>query len=65
MIARAALSYASWVLIGGVLLLRAAAGWRGRRAAFGTILGFGLTLLVLVVYLVRSFAADWRFGGHA
>jgi ABC-type uncharacterized transport system permease subunit len=53
-IARAALSYASWALIGGVLLLRAAAGWRGRRAAFGTILGFGLTVLVLVIYLVRS-----------
>jgi hypothetical protein len=39
-----------------VLLLRAAAGWRGRRAALGTILGFGLTLLVLLVYLVRSMA---------
>jgi ABC-type uncharacterized transport system permease subunit len=52
--ARAGLSYASWVLIGGVLLLRAAAGWRGRRAAFGTILGFSLTVLVLVFYLVRS-----------
>jgi ABC-type uncharacterized transport system permease subunit len=56
-IARAALSYASWVLIGGVLLLRAAAGWRGRRAAFGTILGFSLTILVLVIYLVRSFTS--------
>jgi ABC-type uncharacterized transport system permease subunit len=53
-IARAALSYASWALIGGVLLLRAAAGWRGRRAAYGTILGFGLTVLVMVVYLARS-----------
>ena len=53
-IARACLSYASWTLIGGVLLLRAAAGWRGRRSAFGTILGFGLTLLVLAAYLVRS-----------
>jgi ABC-type uncharacterized transport system permease subunit len=53
-IARAALSYASWALIGGVLLLRAAAGWRGRRAALGTIVGFGLTLLVLLIYLVRS-----------
>ncbi|HEX3770382.1 MAG TPA: cytochrome c biogenesis protein CcsA [Polyangiaceae bacterium] len=60
-IARAALSYASWALIGGVLLLRAAAGWRGRRAAFGTILGFGLTLLVLAIYLARSFVA----GVHA
>jgi ABC-type uncharacterized transport system permease subunit len=53
-IARACLSYASWALIGGVLLLRAAAGWRGRRAAFGTILGFSLTILVLAAYLVRS-----------
>jgi ABC-type uncharacterized transport system permease subunit len=53
-IARAALSYASWALIGGVLLLRAAAGWRGRRAAYGTIVGFGLTLLVMLLYLVRS-----------
>jgi ABC-type uncharacterized transport system permease subunit len=53
-ILRAMLSYASWALIGGVLLLRAAAGWRGRRAAVGTILGFGLTVLVLLGYLVRS-----------
>ena len=53
-IARAALSYLSWALIGGVLLLRAAAGWRGRRAAYGTILGFGLTVLVMLLYLARS-----------
>jgi ABC-type uncharacterized transport system permease subunit len=53
-IARAALSYASWALIGGVLLLRAGAGWRGRRAAYGTILGFGLTVLVMLLYLARS-----------
>ena len=64
-IARAALSYASWVLIGGVLLLRAAAGWRGRRAAFGTILGFGLTVLVLVIYLVRSLVTVGVPGGPA
>lgn len=53
-VARAALSYAAWSLIGGVLILRASAGWRGRRAALGTIVGFGLTMLVLVFYLVRS-----------
>ncbi len=53
-IARAALAYASWALIGGVLLLRAAAGWRGRRAAYGTILGFGLTVIVMILYLARS-----------
>lgn len=62
-VARAALSYASWALIGGVLLLRAAAGWRGRRAAYGTILGFGLALIVLVMYLVRSAAGIGA--GHA
>jgi ABC-type uncharacterized transport system permease subunit len=65
MIARAALSYASWALIGGVLLLRAAAGWRGRRAAFGTILGFGLTMLVVLSYLVHSWMAEGVAGGHA
>jgi ABC-type uncharacterized transport system permease subunit len=59
-IARALLSYASWALIGGVLLLRAAAGWRGRRAAFGTILGFGLAVLVLMFYLVRSLVGGYR-----
>jgi ABC-type uncharacterized transport system permease subunit len=59
MIARAILSYASWALIGGVLLLRVAAGWRGRRAALGTIVGFGLTLVVIASYLVRG------EGGHA
>ncbi|MEA2751833.1 MAG: hypothetical protein QOI41_5976, partial [Myxococcales bacterium] len=31
-----------------------AAGWRGRRAAYGTIAGFGFAVLVLVVYLVRK-----------
>lgn len=64
-IARAALMYASWALVGGVLLLRAAAGWRGHRAAVGTILGFGLTVLVLVLYLVRSFVAAGGPSGHA
>jgi ABC-type uncharacterized transport system permease subunit len=56
-IARAAFGYTSWVLFGAVLLLRAAAGWRGRRAAYGTIAGFGFTLLVLLLYLVRDAAA--------
>jgi ABC-type uncharacterized transport system permease subunit len=64
-IARAGLSYASWLLIGGVLLLRAGAGWRGRRAAFGTILGFGLAMLVLVSYLVRSVVGVGTTGWHA
>jgi ABC-type uncharacterized transport system permease subunit len=51
---RAAFGYASWGLFGLVLLLRAAAGWRGRRAAYGTIAGFGFTVLVLLLYLLRD-----------
>jgi len=50
---RAALSMVAWLVFGGVLLLRVAAGWRGRRAAVGTIAGFVVTLLILVGYLVR------------
>ncbi|MDP9002580.1 MAG: cytochrome c biogenesis protein CcsA [Myxococcota bacterium] len=56
-IARAAFGYLSWTLFGAVLLMRAAAGWRGRRAAYGTIAGFGFTILVLLLYLVRDATA--------
>ena len=56
-IARAAFAYLSWTLFGLVLLLRAAAGWRGRRAAYGTIAGFGFALLVLLFYVVRDATA--------
>jgi ABC-type uncharacterized transport system permease subunit len=55
-IARAAFSYASWALFGLVLMMRAAAGWRGRRAAYGTIAGFGFTVIVLLLYLARDAA---------
>lgn len=51
---RAAFSYVTWLVIAGVLFLRAAAGWRGRRAAYGTIAGFGFAVVVLVLYLVRA-----------
>ena len=54
---RAGLGYATWLLFAGVLLLRAAAGWRGRRAAYGTIAGFGFAVVVLVLYLVRALSA--------
>lgn len=53
-VARAAFSYVSWLLFAAVLLLRAAAGWRGRRAAYGTIAGFGFAVLVLLIYLLRG-----------
>jgi len=52
--ARALLAYGSWVLFASVLVLRASLGWRGRRAAYGTIAGFLLAVAVLVVYLVRG-----------
>ncbi len=50
---RIVFGYATWLLIAAVLLLRAAAGWRGRRSAYGTILGLFCALGVLVVYLTR------------
>jgi len=51
---RAVFGYVTWLVIAGVLFLRAAAGWRGRRAAYGTIAGFGFAVLVLMFYLLRS-----------
>lgn len=51
---RAALGYLSWAVFAAVLLLRAGAGWRGRRAAVGTLLGFAVSVLVVVVYLMRQ-----------
>jgi ABC-type uncharacterized transport system permease subunit len=56
-IARAIFGYATWVLFAAVLSLRAVAGWRGRRAAYGTIAGFLFAVLVLVVYWIKSVGA--------
>jgi len=50
----AVLSAISWALFAGVLLLRVAAGWTGRRAAIGTILGFLSAATVLLGYLLRG-----------
>jgi ABC-type uncharacterized transport system permease subunit len=55
-IARAVLGYATWGLFAAVLCMRAVAGWRGRRAAYGTIAGFGFAVLVLIVYWIKSYA---------
>ncbi len=43
----------AWILFASVLVLRLAAGWRGRRAAIGTILGYASAVLVLVGYYLR------------
>jgi ABC-type uncharacterized transport system permease subunit len=53
-IARAVFGYMTWLLFAAVLVLRAGAGWRGRRAAYGTIAGFSFAVLVLLVYLLRG-----------
>ena len=49
-----ALALVAWVLFATVLTLRLLVGWRGRRAAIGTILGFLCTVLVLFGYVVRG-----------
>lgn len=51
---RAVFGYVTWVVIAGVLFLRAVAGWRGRRAAYGTIAGYAFSIVVLMIYLLRS-----------
>ncbi len=52
--ARTALAYTTWVLVAGVLVLRAVAGWRGRRAAYGTLAGVACVLLVIGIYVAHS-----------
>ncbi|MDW8245429.1 MAG: cytochrome c biogenesis protein CcsA [Sandaracinaceae bacterium] len=49
-----AMALIEWVLFGVLLLLRVVAGWRGRRAAWGTLLGFLVGCAVLVGYAIRS-----------
>ena len=44
----------AWAIFGAVLLLRVSAGWRGRRAAVGTIMGFACAIGVLIGYLIRG-----------
>jgi ABC-type uncharacterized transport system permease subunit len=51
---RQVLTYAAWLFFAGVLFMRSAGGWRGRRAAWGTLIGFGCAVLVFLVYLVRT-----------
>jgi ABC-type uncharacterized transport system permease subunit len=49
-----ALGLVAWAIFAGVIVLRVAAGWQGRKAAVGTMLGFAFTLLVLLGYAVRA-----------
>ena len=49
-----ALGLIAWAIFAAVITLRVAAGWQGRKAAVGTMIGFLFTLLVLVGYAVRG-----------
>ena len=48
------LGLVAWAVFATVLLLRVAAGWQGKRAAIGTLVGFACALCVLVGYALRS-----------
>jgi ABC-type uncharacterized transport system permease subunit len=51
---RSLLGYATWLLLAMVLVLRKTAGFRGRKAAYGTLAGVFCMLLVLLMYVVRA-----------
>lgn len=44
----------AWASFASLLIARITAGWRGRRAAMFTIVGFSAAVVVLGVYLVRA-----------
>lgn len=44
----------AWVFFACVLLARVAAGWRGRRAAIGTMLGFLCAMAAILGYMLRG-----------
>jgi ABC-type uncharacterized transport system permease subunit len=46
----------AWTAFAALLVARTTAGWRGRRAALMTIVGFFAALLVLAIYLARAAA---------
>jgi ABC-type uncharacterized transport system permease subunit len=46
----------TWFAYAGLLVARQAYGWRGRRAARLTLVGFAAAVLVLVIYLLRRMA---------
>jgi ABC-type uncharacterized transport system permease subunit len=51
---RDALAYLSWAVVAGVLLLRAVAGWRGRRTAYGTLIGTACVAAIILAYVIRA-----------
>ena len=51
-----ALALVTWAAFGVLLVARVGAGWRGRRAAWLTLGGFGGAMLVLAAYFLRHAA---------
>ncbi len=51
------ISGATWLVFGALILLRVTLGWRGRRAALLTVVGFSAMVLVLLLYLMRRLLA--------
>ncbi|MGE0323542.1 MAG: inner membrane protein YpjD [Polyangiaceae bacterium] len=51
---RAGLAYVTWLVVAGVLVMRAVAGWRGKRAAYGTLVGVSGLVLVILLYVVSA-----------
>ncbi|HLL23497.1 MAG TPA: cytochrome c biogenesis protein CcsA [Kofleriaceae bacterium] len=47
------LAAVTWFAYAGLLIARQVYGWRGRRAARWTLVGFAAALLVLAIYLLR------------
>ncbi len=48
------LSMVTWLTFGALIFGRSVSGYRGRRAAVATLVGFGAALVVLASYLLRS-----------
>lgn len=57
MVLRTIVGYGTWLLIAAILILRGAAGWRGRRAAYGAVAGFICEVVMLSFYLLRPVVA--------
>lgn len=51
---RSALAYLCWLIVAGVLVLRSVAGWRGRRTAYGTLVGTACVMFIILAYVVRA-----------
>jgi|GEM_PF-2373024 len=50
---RIVLSYGVWLLAGVMIFGGRIAGWRGRRIAWGNIIGAGVSVLVVVLYVLN------------